>query len=75
MKKQAHLEFIFVNPFTNFVKYAIMITNRKDFEMDNTNNERIDLKAGTLLSPLPAVIVTVGDMEKANALTVAWTGI
>ena len=28
-----------------------------------------------MISPLPAVMVTVGDMEEANILTVAWTGI
>ena len=36
---------------------------------------RIHLKSGTLLSPLPAVMVTVGDMENSNIITVAWTGI
>ena len=36
---------------------------------------RVSLPAGTLTAPLPAVMVTVGDMEKANILTVAWTGI
>lgn len=38
-------------------------------------NERIDLNPGTLLTPLPAVIVSVGDMESSNLITVAWTGI
>ena len=33
------------------------------------------LTAGTLLSPLPAVMVTSGDIHHANVLTVAWTGI
>lgn len=33
------------------------------------------LNAGTLLAPLPAVMVSCGTMEKANVLTVAWTGI
>ena len=33
------------------------------------------LRPGTLLSPLPAVMVTVGDMEKSNIITVAWCGI
>lgn len=28
-----------------------------------------------MLSPLPAVIVTCGDMESPNAMTAAWTGI
>ena len=37
--------------------------------------DRIDLKAGTLLAPLPAVMVSVGDMESSNIITVAWTGI
>ena len=36
---------------------------------------RLDFKAGTLLGPLPAVMVTVGDMECSNVLTVAWCGI
>ena len=30
---------------------------------------------GTLLSPVPAVLVSCGTMEKPTALTVAWTGI
>ena len=36
---------------------------------------RTNLKAGTLLAPLPAVMVTSGTPEQANVLTVAWTGI
>lgn len=36
---------------------------------------KTQIKAGTLLAPLPAVMVTVGDMENANIITVAWTGI
>ena len=36
---------------------------------------RINLKSGTLLGPLPAVMVTVGDSEESNVLTVAWCGI
>lgn len=32
-------------------------------------------KAGTFLYPLPAVMVTSGNMEKSNIMTVAWTGI
>ena len=31
-------------------------------------------KPGTMIYPLPAVLVTCGDMEKSNMLTVAWTG-
>ncbi|MEG0614896.1 MAG: flavin reductase family protein [Oscillospiraceae bacterium] len=32
-------------------------------------------KAGTLLAPVPAVMVTCGTLEKPNVLTIAWTGI
>lgn len=36
---------------------------------------RQNFKSGAMLGPLPAVMVTVGDMEESNVLTVAWTGI
>lgn len=36
---------------------------------------KISFKPGTFLYPLPAVMVTCGDMEKSNVMTVAWTGI
>lgn len=36
---------------------------------------KIVWKGGTLLAPVPAVMVSCGNMEKANILTVAWTGI
>ena len=36
---------------------------------------KIVWKPGTLLSPLPAVLVSCGTMEKPNVLTIAWTGI
>lgn len=32
-------------------------------------------KPGTLLSPVPVVLVSCGTVEKPNAVTVAWTGI
>lgn len=32
-------------------------------------------KPGTFLYPLPVVMVSSGDMEKSNIITVAWTGI
>ncbi len=32
-------------------------------------------KPGTFLYPLPVVMVSCGNMEKANIITVAWTGI
>ena len=37
--------------------------------------DRIDLRAGTLTAPIPPAMVTVGDFDSANVLTVAWTGI
>ena len=36
---------------------------------------KVTWPGGTLLAPVPAVIVTSGTMEKPNAATVAWTGI
>lgn len=36
---------------------------------------RVNIGAGTLLAPLPAVMVSVGDMERSNIITVGWTGI
>lgn len=32
-------------------------------------------KAGTFIYPLPVVMVSCGDMDKSNIITVAWTGI
>lgn len=32
-------------------------------------------KAGTFIYPIPAVMVSCGDMEKSNIITVAWTGV
>ena len=32
-------------------------------------------KPGTFLYPIPAVMVSCGDMEKSNIITVAWTGV
>lgn len=32
-------------------------------------------KAGTFIYPIPAVMVSCGNMEKSNIITVAWTGI
>ena len=36
---------------------------------------RKSFNPGTLLVPLPAVMATVGDMEKSNIITIGWTGI
>ena len=37
--------------------------------------DRKNLSPGTLLAPVPPAMVTVGDFDNANVLTVAWTGI
>lgn len=36
---------------------------------------KVSWKPGTMLFPLPPVMVTCGSMEKPNVLTIAWTGI
>lgn len=35
---------------------------------------KLKWKAGTMLYPLPAVMVSCGDFDNANIITVAWTG-
>ena len=35
---------------------------------------KVQLKGANLLAPLPAVMVSVGDMENSNIITIAWTG-
>ncbi len=37
--------------------------------------KRVHLKAGALTAPLPPVLVTVGDGERSNIITIGWTGI
>ena len=39
------------------------------------NKKRINLGAGVLTAPVPPVMVTVGDMENSNIITIGWTGI
>lgn len=39
------------------------------------NNNRQSFAPGALTAPLPPVLVTVGDMDEANIITIAWTGI
>lgn len=38
-------------------------------------NKRKNLSPGTLTAPIPPAMVTVGDFDNANVLTIAWTGI
>ncbi len=42
---------------------------------DMKNIKRQSFAPGALTAPLPPVLVTVGDMEEANVITIAWTGI
>ena len=37
--------------------------------------KKVSWKGGALLAPVPCVMVTCGDVEKPNVMTVAWTGI
>ncbi len=37
--------------------------------------EKVSLKPGTLLCPVPAVMVTSGQGEEKNIITIGWTGI
>ena len=36
---------------------------------------KVEWKSGTFIYPIPAVMVTSGNMENSNIMTVAWTGI
>jgi flavin reductase (DIM6/NTAB) family NADH-FMN oxidoreductase RutF len=37
--------------------------------------EKVSLKPGTLLCPAPAVMVTCGNGDEKNIITIGWTGI
>lgn len=39
------------------------------------NKSKITWKGGALLAPVPPVMVTCGNMESSNIITIAWTGI
>ena len=43
--------------------------------MIKMKDNKIKWKAGTFIYPVPAAMVSCGDMKKANIITVAWTGI
>ncbi len=42
---------------------------------EKRKTERQSFAPGALTAPLPPVLVTVGDMDEANIITIAWTGI
>ncbi len=39
------------------------------------DKKKRELKSGALIAPLPVVMVSLGDMDKPNIITVAWCGI
>jgi len=43
--------------------------------MKNEKSKKVLWKSGTFIYPIPAVLVSSGDMDKSNIMTVAWTGI
>lgn len=49
--------------------------SRNNSNKTKTEYGRKNLKAGALIAPLPAVMVSCGTLEKPNVLTIAWTGI
>lgn len=49
--------------------------SRNNSKTAKTEYGRKNLKAGALIAPLPAVLVSCGTLEKPNVLTIAWTGI
>lgn len=61
------------------LKVDLKQINPKEDEKNNLGDEDIMAKKiwkpGTFIYPIPAVLVTSGDMKNSNILTVAWTGI
>lgn len=61
------------------LKVDLKQINSKEDEENNLGDEDIMAKKiwkpGTFIYPIPAVLVTSGDMKNSNILTVAWTGI
>ena len=44
-------------------------------ENERRTMSKVNWKGGALIAPIPAVMVSLGDMEKSNIITVAWCGI
>lgn len=55
--------------------YARLYVSQDLLRKEKITMARKSFKAGALTAPLPPVLVTVGEKEKYNVLTVAWTGI
>ena len=47
-----------------------MLKGMMTFSMD-----KVSWRGGALVAPVPSVMVSVGDMENSNIITVAWCGI
>lgn len=64
---------------TKEIKVDLKQINPKENEKNSLGDENIMSKkiwkSGTFIYPIPAVLVTSGDMKNSNILTVAWTGI
>lgn len=69
----------FLKMMTKDIKVDLKQINPKEDEENNLGDEDIMAKKiwkpGTFIYPIPAVLVTSGDMKNSNILTVAWTGI
>ena len=69
----------FLKMVTKEIKVDLKQINPKENEKNSLGDENIMpkkiWKPGTFIYPIPAVLVTSGDMKNSNILTVAWTGI
>lgn len=52
-----------------------MVSFKQKYVVRRAFMAKIKWRGGALIAPLPPVMVTSGDMEKSNIMTVAWTGI
>ena len=48
---------------------------KNSYRKENLIMAKIKMPPSTLLAPIPAVMVTCGNAEKADIVTIAWTGI
>lgn len=58
--------------FKKYIKYGIILKKNKFKEIIMG---KVTWKAGTFIYPIPAVMVSTGDMINSNIITVGWTGI
>ena len=59
----------------DIVKILLMTFERIDYQdMSKNKIDKVRWKAGNMIYPLPAVMVSCGNEELANIVTVAWTG-